>query len=161
MAYINKIVVNGAEVNANQLEGILDKDGHSRFIEGDMDINPITGVTFKYKKWSLSGSHLMLVLSGIIASGTTIPNAEVIGAVGLPTWIMNKIFPVGEGNISNIISYNDFNLVGVSSYNRENEQFYIQKDSVEGKLFINKSGSLTTTEDLYFRLQFDLVIDNA
>lgn len=161
MSYVNKAVVNGQEVNLNQLEGILDAQSHNRFIEGELDINPISGVTYNYKKWSLSGSHIMFVVSGIISNGTTIPNAEVITGVELPEWLMNKIYPCGTGNIKDIISYNDFNLVGVNSYSRSNQQFYITKVESANKIFINKSGSFTASEDTYFRLQFDLLIDNA
>ena len=142
-------------------EKIADKDGHLRFIEGTLDINPIQGVTYNYRKWSLSGSHIMFVVSGIIASGTTISNAEVITGVELPQWLMNKIYPCGIGNIKDIISYNDYNLVGINTYSRSNQQFYITKVEEANKIFINKSGSFTANEDTYFRIQFDLLIDNA
>lgn len=161
MSYVNKAVVNGQEVQLNSLEGLQDAEGHNRFVEGNLTPNEIAGVTYKYAKWSLSGSHLMIVLAGTIDNGTTIGNAITLANLNLPEWIFNKIYPAGEGSIADIISYNDFNLIGISSYDRVNEQFYLVKTSNNYYLDIRKSGALTATQDLYFRVQFDLVIDNA
>ena len=53
---------------------LVDKDGHERFIEGDIPDPEITGLTPIYYKWSLSGTHLMIVMAGTIENGTNLSN---------------------------------------------------------------------------------------
>ena len=156
MAYINKIVVNGQEVNANQLEGILDKDGHARFIEGEITTPTITGVEFTYKKWSLSGTHLMLVLAGNLTAAN-ISQGTKIGEVTLPTWINNKIYTLISA--SQIVTINKMTarLTGgtpIVEYACE-----LGKNDTNIEIY----NSVEINPSLYnggFRLQFDLLIDN-
>ena len=62
-----------AEVNGlKAFENIVDKDGHKRFIEGTPTNPTIEGVEITYAKWSLSGTHLMLVMAGNVASTTVL-----------------------------------------------------------------------------------------
>ena len=154
MAYINKIVVNGSEVNANQLEGILDKDGHERFIEGNVSVETITGLTQTYGKWSLSGTHLMLVLAGSIESGTTIADgSKIASSIAIPNWILDKITPTSHS----LILYKTEYLLA-EDWTRTTFETYLNK---EGQLVIRTNASLTTAKDYTFRMQFDLIIDNA
>ena len=47
-----------------KMEDIVDADGHKRFIEGNVTPANIIGENdIQYAKWSLSGSHLMIVLA--------------------------------------------------------------------------------------------------
>ena len=154
MAYINKIIVNGQEVNANQLEGILDKDGHNRFIEGDLTVATKEGVTATYSKWSLSGTHLMLVLAITIDNAVEYANGDDIFSVDLPQWIRNKIFPTRLG----IIEYKAVTAIG-QDYSTQSFSTYLWKDGALLKL--NKSGALTLSAERSLRIQFDLLIDNA
>ena len=72
-----------------KMENIKDNSGHNRFIEGDLDTYTVANVTFSYAKWSLSGTHLMIVLAGTnkqqVNAGTYLAEFEP------PTWIYNKI----------------------------------------------------------------------
>ena len=76
--------------NLKVFENIVDKDGHKRFIEGDITPAETTGITFTYAKWSLSGSHLQIVLAMTIAAGTY--STFYLGDItNLPKWIFDKI----------------------------------------------------------------------
>ena len=99
----------------------------------------------------------MMVVAGLISEGTTIVNATQFGYATLPDWIRNKIYPISTGVVSETIGYQTFTLVGVNTWNRVAEEFYCWKGNAG--VGINKSGALTAAEDLYFRIQFDLVID--
>ena len=158
MAYINKIVVNGQEVNANQLEGILDKDGNARFIEGDITPKTISGYTFNYSKWALSGTHLMLVMAGVIASGTAISGGVVLASVTLPQWIKNKIYP---NAIEGIIAKSYLNTWKTGSAIGSNYASALQKVDDNYNIVFWTESSVTLDADTAFRLQIDLIIDNA
>ena len=75
---------------------LVDSKGNPRFIEGEGTTDEITGFTPSYCKWSLSGTHLMLVLAGTIANGITISTGS-IATYEIPEFIMNKIYPVWAG----------------------------------------------------------------
>ena len=134
-------------------EGILDQGGHARFVEGDGEPETITGFTSTYCKWSLSGSHLMLVLAGTFANGTTLGN-EVLAIYRLPEWIRNKIYPVFRSSFIEVkdtkIYADDLGYVDVS--------IYLEK-TVSGVQIVNKDSESIST-DRHFRFQFDLLIDN-
>ena len=159
MAYINKIIVNGQEVNANQLEGIQDASGHNRFIEGDITIDTNTGVTGVYNKWSLSGTHLMLVVCLKIedvdlSKGTLLAHAE------LPEWIMDKIYPLSDNtsivSIANSVAreFGSSGLIG-------NYKIELDKNSGQLKFFLFENIEYATDDIIgYHRFQFDLLIDN-
>ena len=158
MAYINKIVVNGQEVNANQLEGILDKDGHARFIEGDGTSTTQEGLTVSYCKWSLSGSHLMLVFAGALDANYVLTDNQTTALFALPEWIMNKIFPVAGYNTIEIKDVNVFNSSSISiAYT---EKLAIQKLSNGIGIFIPQRAQTAPAYQTTFRAQFDLLIDN-
>lgn len=55
-------------------EDIVDKNGNPRFIEGTITPETISGITFTYCKWSLSGTHLMIVLAGTCKNVTLANN---------------------------------------------------------------------------------------
>ena len=74
-------------------ENLKDANGNARFVEGDVPVNNISGVIFTYKKWSLSGSHFMLVIAGSIAENTSLLNESWFN-FALPDYIKDKIFPI-------------------------------------------------------------------
>ena len=159
MGYINKIVVNGAEVNANQFEGILDKDGHARFIEGEGTPETISGVTVQYNKWSLSGSHLMIVYAFKIDANATLGSYAILSSIELPEWLYNKIYPLGDGT-GNWVSV----IQAIASDNGglptvEDARFLLAKSTNKINIY-HISSAYTPTADRYLRVQFDLLIDN-
>ena len=132
-------------------ENIIDKDGHKRFIEGDITIDEITGLTQQYGKWSLSGTHLLVVLALKVDNATTV-NGK-IASIDLPDWIKDKI-----------------QVIYGSAILRQNDYFYAEDGSTSqtGLVVMGKSGTninaylygFTATADRYTRIQFDLLIDN-
>ena len=76
-------------------EEIVDKDAHKRFIEGEGDIVlEQEGVDFTYAKWSLSGSHLLLVIAGTVEDETVLTSSTTaIVNFYVPKWIYDKIYP--------------------------------------------------------------------
>ena len=140
--------------DAKLFENIVDLQDHNRFIEGNVT-GSVTGLTYDYGKWSLSGTHLMIVVAGRIADETTIDNGSTIASLGLPQWILDKIIPIK----SPIVSYREDIAVN-DDYSLENLKTLLQKGF--GALYILlRGGSVTFNQDASFRIQYDLLIDNA
>lgn len=142
------------EFIANQKKDIttlVDYEGHDRFIEGDIEIEEITGVNQTYGKWSLSATHLMMVVAGTIADTTAITTSNPFFILVLPDWIMDKIYPT----FSNII---EAKTVAVYDYNGGTQNAFLsfRKTNDDLRLLI----SITATADRYFRFAFDLLIDS-
>ena len=133
-------------------ENFNDKNGNPRFVDGNLSTASISGVTFTYHKWSLSGSHIMFVLAGEIAANTTL-NVDVWASVTLPDYIKNKISAVfASTNIEikdNRAYYDDWNSINI--------QTVLQKtsDGVQILMIQNPTSSAVAR----FRIQYDLLID--
>ena len=141
-------------------ENIVDKDGHKRFIEGDITMNTITGITQTYGKWSLCGTHLMIVLSFTVANGSTIGTTAFALIEDIPSWIMDKIIPSGDTEKQVAVKYAD---EWTDTNYPQTQHLYcgIQKVSNGTALQIARwGGSVSFEADTFFRLQFDLIIDN-
>lgn len=144
--------LNGIKV----FEDIKDKDGHARFIEGDISLNPlITDLTKTYGKWSLSGTHLMIVLA------FDVPNAKVLGVgnelceIVVPDWIKNKIYPLFATSYIEVKSF----TLRADDWSTQNLSVNFIKNASNKLLFVVGS-SLTLSANRHARLQFDLLIDN-
>lgn len=143
--------INGVKI----YEDIKDKDGHYRFIEGDGTPEEITGLTTVYCKWSLSGSHLMMVFAASVASATTITNGSLLCQFALPTWVMDKIYPVwGVQNNLEVVSGAAYG----EDWSTQNFGYVVQKDTTAIKF--KKVNDITTTAKRSFRFECDLLIDN-
>lgn len=139
--------------NMNKMEKIKDKSGHLRFIEGSGDVSTIADVENNYCKWSLSGTHLMLVHIITLDVGASLSN-NLLSSFELPNWIMNKIVSTGtEGMIASdtFISYSDDLTTG--SLN-----LYLKKET--NSVSINLIGSASIAKKRYCKIKFDLIIDN-
>lgn len=134
-----------------QLENIVDKDGHKRFIEGDFTPETISGVTYTYHKWSLSGTHLMFVLAGTIADTTALP-FSALAYITLPSWIFNKIYPT-----YGIVIERKSQLFGSSDTTTQSGTAILFKDTTQIRISL---ASITMTATRSFRIAFDLLIDN-
>ena len=134
-------------------ENLNDANGDARFVEGNLTTETITGVTFTYAKWSLSGSHLMIVLAGEIAANTT----TVVGnwaSVNLPNYIANKITPVIGTTYIAVENYkayhSDWTDMRVAiAYGKYGNTIILQQ----------VDSDTNTNEKAQFRVQFDLLID--
>lgn len=135
-------------------EHIVDKDGHPRFIEGAVRSN-VEGINVSFGKWSLSGSHLMVVASGTFANTTVLTGKTILETVDLPKWIYDKVYPNIAG--SEIIEYKTFTFYA-SDYTTQNAS--IRFDKSGNKLNCFCAATLTLTADRSFRIQYDLLIDD-
>lgn len=132
-------------------ENIVDKNGNLRFVEGEISTGTFSGVTFTYAKWSLSGTHLMLVISFDITSSPSISTNDVLAYVDdLPDYIYNKIY----GTVLDWKNSNVFN----ESVMVNNLQVYLKKQNnrLEFVAGGNYPGGGSGTD----RVQFDLLIDS-
>lgn len=137
-------------------EKITDAQGHKRFIEGDIMMNTIEGVTQTYGKWSLSGTHLMLVVALNIAASTSLASGTaVFSDIDFPDWVRDKVIPVyPSGRIAlTSVTFRDSADAG------QNAVIALTKRN-DDKVDLIFYESLTTTTAKSGRIQFDLLIDN-
>ena len=140
-----------------QLENIVDADGHKRFIEGDGTPMTSAGFTASYCKWSLSGSHLMLVLAGSFESGANVPSTGFANYV-LPQWVYDKIYPVFGSRIE-VQQVRLFNEDWSSELSQPTLVLSMN-DGTHSLFLANVESAFTTIKERSFRVQFDLLIDN-
>lgn len=133
---------------------LVDKDGHSRFIEGELNTTELTGIEYQYAKWSLSGTHLLIVLCFSADVDAYIGNGQTLATIDLPTWIKDKIVSVWGSYIA-IQS----NPLRADDWTQQTFSLTLLKDS--GVIKLNSGTGVTiTTNKKYARFQFDLLIDN-
>ena len=139
----------------NSMDHIYGKDGHARFIEGNISIGELEGLTKSYGKWSLSGSHLLIVLAGNVENGVVLSSNFNIGDLDdLPTWIVAKITAISSSLVDrkNIVFWG-------SDLSNQSVNITLRKPS-ETTIQIRMDGTLTLTATRNFRIAFDLLIDN-
>ena len=142
-----------AKAVKKDISTLVDKDGHDRFIEGDIELKEGVNITKTYAKWSLSGSHLLIVIAGTITNGDVIAS-DTICEINAPEWILDKIYPTISTIVENktCVFYN-------SSFGSQSTPVFLEKYTSPKKLSIYMNG-FTATDDRNFRLAFDLLIDN-
>ena len=143
--------------NAEVYENIVDKDGHKRFIEGEIGVGEYFAETVEkvYGKWSLSGSHLLIVFCGSVANGETLTSQKKIMTFdSMPQWIKDKIYPV----VSTIVGTATATMWS-NTFTTQVLKLNIVKDTYGG-FYINVGENVTLTDDRSFRYQLDLLIDN-
>lgn len=139
-------------VSQNNLSSIVDNQGNPRFVEGDITTS-LEGVTLTYAKWSLSGTHLLIVLGGEIANGTEFTATSVWAELNLPQWIKDKIIPLVTIYVD-IKSSTIFSEDYATSQNVSCRLIKTTNDIIQVR-----SGSFTASDDRVFRFNFDLLID--
>lgn len=144
------------------LDDIVDSQGHKRFIEGNGTPATITGLAEPYCKWSLSGTHLMVVFAGTLSANITIANYGTVefAKFELPEWVMTKIktfiYPATGYSAVGVTDLIDFNL---SSQSIAKKDMYLIKK--EAYIYIGFKEQYTGGSAPHtFRVQFDLLIDS-
>ena len=134
------------------MENIVDSQGHKRFVEGDIDLREsVSQITKLYGKWSLSGSHLLIVLAFSVAD-TTVVSSQAIATVNVPEWVLNKIVPLFGNNV-------DFKILKAFGSDNSAQDVSCFMDIDDGlRLYLY---GFTATADRTCRIAFDLLIDNA
>ena len=133
-------------------EDIVDKDGHKRFIEESITPETVSGITFTYAKWSLSGTHLIFVMAGNIANTTVVSSGTQYARITVPKWIFDKIYPTFLNNVLR----EDITYYG-SDYSGQTVVATLLKSTND---LIISTNSFTANAYRMFRIQFDLLIDN-
>ena len=139
------------------MENIVDEDGHKRFIEGDIELKDELGNTLEnvYGKWSLSGTHLMLVLCLRTDENTTISSQVITKDISLPKWVRDKIVPT----FANYVEIKSFTGRDDSVGNATTISAALLKGS-GGQINIGLAQGITHSVALNVRVAFDLLIDN-
>lgn len=126
-------------------------------VEGEIVPLEKTNVTFTYGKWSLCGTHLMIVLAGEVSDNVSYSQNDIIARVPLPKYIRDKIVPLSSANrvssapLKNYVAYSENTVATIA----------LSKDEANERLNMNCWGTGTfTIATGTFRIQFDLLIDN-
>lgn len=138
-------------------ENIKDRNGNKRFVEDNVNLVEITGLTYDFAKWSLSGTHLMVVLAGHTTAATGFSNNQKIADVILPDYILNKIYPLYDTNVLRNASMTFVNATGGGNV----VSFQISINKTSNGLQLSNVNAGTIAIDRVFRMQFDLIIDNS
>lgn len=140
-------------------ENITDADGHQRFIEGDVTSLLSDSITTKYAKWSLSGTHLMIVFAFENTSGSDVTLAQwdkLFEINDLPEWVMNKIVGIVTGD--NLVTTGDLYPFGATAQAVITRDVYLNKQSTT-KLTCPSAVAIPFYNGNAYRIQYDLVID--
>lgn len=154
------IDTNGAQDNIDPTElpalmnNIVDSQGNKRFVEGDITMNIIEGITQTYGKWSLSGTHLMIVFAGTFENGVSLPVNIDLVSFTLPTWILNKIIPVW----GNFYIENKNTPCYADDWSSQSVSMVLRK--VGDRIDIRSTSAVNFTAKRNFHIQYDLLIDN-
>ncbi len=141
--------------NYNIFEHIVDSHGHKRFDGGNIIMSERTGVTYSFNKWSLSGTHLLIVVQLSVTNGTLF-STGYFGEIRLPEWILDKIQVVfGTNRVirTSQVFYAD-------DESQQTATIRLLKDEENACLRIACGTDLTLTADRNTRIAFDLLIDD-
>lgn len=135
-----------------KLDDIVDDSGNKRFVEGTPTfvLHSSYNIVSDYQKWSLSGTHLMIV--GVLtANGGTSLTVENVYEVTLPTYIFSKIMTFPNSTLVSRTS-------ALASNTSATMDAQLYKDTENNKLYIRTPATIAS--GVTYRIQFDLLIDS-
>ena len=135
-------------------ETIEDTKGNNRFVKGDVVLgeNAPQGMVKTYGKWSLSGSHLMIVFGGELPDGLVIKNGTVFAYAELPRWIFNNLTPL----FSIAIDSKTFQLRG-NDWSSQDVTVFLNK-ATGTKVAFNFGNNVTVSGIKNCRFAFDFIL---
>ena len=137
------------------ISSLVDSQGHERFIEGNIAVSEISGVSITFAKWSLSGTHLLIVVAGTIADTTVLTSGtKIFDDISIPQWIRDKIVNINANRVAYVNQY-----FYADDDTNQNATLTLNKRSNDKIDLIFYSG-ITFNKDRAFRTQIDLLIDN-
>ena len=141
-----------------KIEDLVDADGHKRFISGEMTLPTITGVTFSFAGWSLSGTHLQIVVAGKMTTDATFTFQQLGTCKDLPQWVIDKIYPFGDSE--NIVDNKRVPIM-YDQVLDSTLSLWCGLTKVSNQIIVAtwQSATPVITQDGYFRVAFDLIID--
>lgn len=161
---LSSVLINGVKYAVGggaTLDDIEDSAGNKRFVEGDIlkTENITSNINLVYGKWSLSGTHLMIVAAASCPdSGYVYTSDELFYLDGLPSWIFDKIIPLLTYNHVNYIDRKATTFFNQSAETVTRTAYYI-KDTVNNKIVIKIGNDLQLTSSYNVRFTLDLLID--
>lgn len=148
----------------NKLAQIKDAQGHNRFLTGDISVtSSLSGLVVDFAKWSLSGSHLLIVCQLSSTQNITFSTWGEIGRLSdFPQWINDKIHPIETADVNVMIG----EFIGLNSGlgKSTNKLISFIAKSNDGtelilKAWNNEDDSNTIQTGYHYRICFDLLID--
>ena len=135
------------------LDDIVDKNGNNRFVEGNGTPANFEGLTSTYCKWSLSGTHLMCVLSATLSVNTRLPSL-ILATFTIPDYIGRKIITTWGNHVEIKEPYLKTRQGSGATMN-----VWVDYDNnnIKFNLF---SIVEPANKERYFRIQFDMLIDS-
>lgn len=135
-------------------ETIEDTNENKRFVKGDVVLseNAPAGIVKTYGKWSLSGSHLMIVLGCELPDGLVLKNGIVFAYAELPRWVFVNLTPL----FSIAIDSKTFQLRG-NDWSSQDVTVFLNK--TEGnRIAFNIGNNVTVSGVKKCRFAFDFII---
>lgn len=145
--------LNGNVTGDTEFENIRDSSSHKRFVEDNGTPLSKVGFSSVFCKWSLSGSHIMFVLAGNIDDEVLITGGSVLATFVLPSWIANKIYPIFS-------SYIERKTISLTANDWTTQDMNVLLSKTGNNIYISLVSNITLTAQRFFRVQFDLLIDN-
>lgn len=134
---------------------LVDANGNDRFIEGPITLaEGQTQIEVSFGKWSLSGTHLMLVIAGQIKASSSFSDYDALFDIELPSWILDKIIPVKS-------TYVDFKTITGIDSEWASQQINVSLLKDTAKLEVQHTGIKAYTYATDFRLVFDILIPQS
>ena len=147
---------------------LVDSDGNERFVEGDIELSSAIPeeITKTYGKWSLSGSHLLVVLCLDIA----VKNFETQTAlcnITLPDYIIDKVVPLFSSVVDRkgFLGWNDdYSTQTIECYltkstNKLGLNLYVTANPIATFHISLNLNSVNIGKTRHVRINFDLLID--
>lgn len=149
-----RVLQNNTVGSNGGLEKIKDSHGNLRFVEGTIQHNTVPGVTPLYGRWSLSGTHLMIVAEYQFAPSTVITANTFFCGMRMPTFVLDKIQPL----FSDVVSRSAF-----SGYDNtgqvQNLIMYLHKSGSDLIMTSMNGVTFNANSAKIMRMQFDFLID--
>ena len=139
-----------------EMSSLFDASGNPRFVEGSIKTAEKEGVTYTYAKWSLSGTHLMIVICATIESGTVWNNTYFATIENLPDYIKSKIIPVWANEFILQQKFSAFD----NSWNAQELNITLAKQQTSpNNLYLYQPGNVTFATTKNIRIELDLLVD--
>ena len=145
--------LDGIDGVLNRLAEIKDAQGNKRFIQGTFTYMPPTGVSVDYAKWSLSGTHLMLVICFHKIAGSLETGGINFDTIGLPQYVLDKINPA----IGSYVDTKWFKATKTGYSDSVDVWTYVVK--LSNALRVTLGSFQTTGNDDYARIIYDFLIE--
>lgn len=146
--------------NLNCFDKIVDANGNPRFIGGDIATSNLANLVgnenVKYAKWSLSGTHIMIVLAFNAPANTMFTTGSYLASLTIPSWIGSQIQRIIPSSAMVAIEEVIGKQAGEVNIKKS---FDLEKSSDSGFTIWAAENFTTTATNTGFRVQFDLLIE--